>query len=238
MQTFHRAGLATQRDAIGAELIEISTMHGLETYELLGRLIRMQALGALGDLAGADGHALAADRLADRYGSPLIAVFTTWYRALRVAADADDLASATATYRSAAHALDGAGMPGLERGLLPLALLTVRIRLRLPAPADDDVDWGPYTPWVRPLTLIARGHLGEAATALRTLPDPPRDHLQEALWCMIARAAVALNDRGTMQRAFDALAPAAAELAGAGSGLMTLGPVAGFLGELAQALDR
>jgi hypothetical protein len=31
MQTFHRAGLATQRDAIGAELIEISTVHGLET---------------------------------------------------------------------------------------------------------------------------------------------------------------------------------------------------------------
>jgi len=41
-----------------------------------------------------------------------------------------------------------------------------------------------------------------------------------------------------MQRALDALAPAAAELAGAGSGLMTLGPVAAFLDELTQALDR
>jgi hypothetical protein len=238
MQTFHRAGLAAQRDAIGAELIAISTVHGLETYELLGRLIRMQALSGLGDLAGADVHALAADRLAERYGSPLVTVFTTWYRALRVAADADDLASAAATYRSAAHTLDGAGMAGLERGLLPLALLTVRIRLRLPAPADDDIDWGPYTPWVRPLTLIAQGHHGDATTALRSLPDPPRDHLQEALWCVIARTAVALDDRGTMARSLDALAPAAAELAGAGSGLMTLGPVAIYLDELTQALDR
>jgi DNA-binding SARP family transcriptional activator len=238
MQTFRRAGLATHRDAIGAELIEISTMHGLDTYELLGRLIRMQALSGLGDLAGADAHALAADRLAERYGSPLITVFTTWYRALRVAADAGDLTSASATYRSAAHALDGAGMPGLERGLLPLALLAVRIRQRLPAPADDDIEWGPYTPWVRPLTLIAQGRRNHAATALRTLPDPPPDHLLEALWCLIARAAVTLDDRGTMQRALDALAPAAAELAGAGSGVMTLGPVAAFLDELAQALDR
>jgi hypothetical protein len=86
--------------------------------------------------------------------------------------------------------------------------------------------------------LIAQGHLDDATTALRTLPDPPRDHLQEALWCLIARAAVALGDRGTMQRALDALAPAAAELAGAGSGLLTLGPVAAFLEELTQALDR
>jgi len=129
-------------------------------------------------------------------------------------------------------------MPGLERGLLPLALLTVRVRHRLPAPTDDDIEWGPYTPWVRPLTLIAQGHRNHATTALRTLPDPPPDHLHEALWCLIARAAVTLDDRGTMQRALDALAPAAAELAGAGSGVMTLGPVAAFLDELTQALDR
>jgi hypothetical protein len=198
----------------------------------------MQARSGLGDLAGADAHALAADRLAERYGTPLITVFTTWHCALRVAADADDLASASATYRSAAHGLDGAGMPGLERGLLPLALLSVRIRLRLPAPADDDIDWGPYTPWVRPLTLIARGHRNHATAALSGLPDPPPDHLCEALWCLMARAAVTLDDRGTMRRALDALAPAAAELAGAGSGVMTLGPVAAFLDELAHALDR
>jgi hypothetical protein len=86
--------------------------------------------------------------------------------------------------------------------------------------------------------LIAQGHRNDAITALRTMPDPPPDHLQEVLWCLIARAAVTLDDRSTMQRALDALAPAAGELAGAGSGVMTLGPVDAFLDELTQALDR
>jgi hypothetical protein len=39
-----------------------------------------------------------------------------------------------------------------------------------------------------------------------------------------------------MVRARAALLPAAAELAGAGSGLLTLGPVAGYLAELDEAL--
>ncbi|WP_396446457.1 hypothetical protein [Actinomadura sp.] len=53
---------------------------------------------------------------------------------------------------------------------------------------------------------------------------------------MTARAALAVDDRETMRRARDALAPAAGELAGAGSGLLTLGPVSGHLDELAAAL--
>ncbi|NEB14582.1 hypothetical protein G3I32_38125, partial [Streptomyces coelicoflavus] len=65
-------------------------------------------------------------------------VFTAWYRALREAVSADVSGgspeasggshdSAEAAYRSAAARLDGAGMPGLERGLLPLALLGLRL---------------------------------------------------------------------------------------------------------------
>ena len=41
-----------------------------------------------------------------------------------------------------------------------------------------------------------------------------------------------------MKRAYDALLPAAGELAGAGSGLLTLGPVAEHLAALAAALRR
>jgi hypothetical protein len=71
---------------------------------------------------------------------------------------------------------------------------------------------------------------------LRQAPDPPRDLLYEALWCLIARAAIALDDRDTMKRAHQELAPAAAELAGAGSGLLTLGPVSEYLIALETAL--
>ncbi|MET9244570.1 BTAD domain-containing putative transcriptional regulator [Nonomuraea sp. NPDC003709] len=230
MQTFHRTGLAPDRDAIGAELIALSARHGLVTYEVLGHLIRLQARSALADFPGADTHATAADHLAARHELPLVGVFTQWYRALRL--DATGQAppqKVEAAYRSAAARLDGAGMPGLEHGLLPLALLCLRLRHTSPTSADDGADFGPYDPWTRPLVLLRLGHRHEAAAKLRDVPDPPRDLLLEAMWCLVARAAAAVGDRETMARARTALAPAPAELAGAGSGLLTLGPVSHHL---------
>ncbi|WP_033283454.1 AfsR/SARP family transcriptional regulator [Streptomyces sp. NRRL F-525] len=237
MQTFHRAGLAPQRDAIGAELVALSARHGMVTYEVLGHLIRLQSRSALADFTGADGHAAAAEQLADRHELPLVGVFTQWYRALRLAASGDPHPAEVATaYQDAALRLDGAGMPGLEHGLLPLALLCLRLRNGQPAQTDGHIDWGPYEPWARPLVLLARDRPNDARTALSSLPEPPRDLLFEALWCLAARAAIAVDDRETMERAHAELTPAAAELAGAGSGLLTLGPVARHLDDLAAAL--
>ncbi|MGW4543815.1 BTAD domain-containing putative transcriptional regulator [Streptomyces chartreusis] len=230
MQAFDRTGLAPRRDGIGAELVALSARHGLSTFETLGHLVRLQARSALGDFTTADHHAVAADALAVRHERPLVGVFTRWYAALRL--DTTGRAPATeveAAYRDAAALLDGAGMPGLAHGLLPLALLCLRLRRTLPLDFDDHTDWGPYAPWARPLLLLDRGRRNEAAEALHATPEPPRDLLQEALWCLTAQAAVALDDRRTMARAHAALTPAANELAGAGSGLLTLGPVAGYL---------
>ncbi|MEV8428749.1 BTAD domain-containing putative transcriptional regulator [Streptomyces chartreusis] len=230
MQAFDRTGLAPRRDGIGAELVALSARHGLSTFETLGHLVRLQARSALGDFTTADHHAVAADALAVRHERPLVSVFTRWYAALRL--DTTGRAPATeveAAYRDAAALLDGAGMPGLAHGLLPLALLCLRLRRTLPLDFDDHTDWGPYAPWARPLLLLDRGRRSEAAEALHATPEPPRDLLQEALWCLTGQAAVALGDRRTMARAHAALTPAANELAGAGSGLLTLGPVAGYL---------
>lgn len=247
MQTFERTGLAAERDGTGAELVALAARHGLVTYEVLGHLIRLQARAALADFPGADAHAAAADRLAERHELPLVAVFTRWYAALRRAetgtgppgtAHAPDTPDdPEAAYRGAAALLDGAGMPGLERGLLPLALLCLRLRRGLGASAAaTGADWGPYEPWVRPHLLLAEGRRAEAGKALRAVPEPPRDLMQEAAWCLVARAAVELGDRGTMVRARDRLAPAAAEIAGAGTGMLTLGPVAAHLDALTAAL--
>lgn len=115
MQTFYRAGLAPERDKIGAELITLASRHDLTTYEVLGHLIRVQARSALQDFTTADVHAAAADDLAAKRELPLVAVFTTWYRAMR----ADD----ETAYREAAALLETAGMPGmLADNLLALAL--------------------------------------------------------------------------------------------------------------------
>ncbi|MEZ0092424.1 BTAD domain-containing putative transcriptional regulator [Streptacidiphilus sp. EB129] len=237
MQSFHRAGLAPHRDEVGAELVALSARNGLATWEVLGHLIRLQARSALADFPAADGHAAAADRLAERHELPLVGVFTQWYRALRLAATGGTLAAEVeAAYQDAAARINGAGMPGLERGLLPLALLSLRVRHAQPAQTDGYTDWGPYEPWARPLGLLAQDRRGEVTAALRQLPDPPRDLLFEALWCLAARAAIAVGDRKTMERAYTELTPAAAELAGAGSGLLTLGPVSKHLDDLATAL--
>ncbi|WP_308126243.1 BTAD domain-containing putative transcriptional regulator [Nonomuraea ceibae] len=233
MHAFGRAGLAGERARIGAELVELTAGGELVTFEVLGRLVQLQARAALGDLAAADAHAEAADALASRYELPLVGVFTAWYAGLRHAV-AGRPEEAAAAYRDAQARLAGSGMPGMEEGLLPLALLA----LRLTTGRDGDAgswrgrDYGPYEPWVRPLILLDAGRREEAAAALRGLPESPHDLMREARLCLAARAAVALGERAVMARLRRELAPAAGELAGAGSGVLTLGPVAGYLDDL------
>jgi hypothetical protein len=238
MQTFHRGGLAPERDEIGAEVVALSARHGLVTFEILGHLVRLQARSALADFATGDQHAAAADRLAERHDRPLVGVFTQWYRALRLAATGSSPQAAAAAYRDAAAQLANAGMPGVEHGLLPLALLCLHVWHGDPILFDADTEWGPYAPWARPLILLTRNRPADAAAALRHTPDPPRDLLFEVLWCLTAQAAIAVDDRRAMTRARTALTPAANELAGAGSGMLTIGPVSHHLDNLDAALGR
>jgi DNA-binding SARP family transcriptional activator len=236
MQSCGTAGLAPRRDAIGAELVALAARHGLVNHEILGHLIRLQARAARADFTGADEHAAAVDRLAARHERPLVAVFTTWYRALREAATGSPHDSAEDAFRAAAARLDGAGMPGLERGLLPLALLGLRLAHGRPADVDPDTDWGPYRPWAEPFAVLAAGRDTEARTALAALPEPPPDLLYEALCCAEAALALALGDRTALERTYERLLPASGELAGAGSGLLTFGPVDGWLAAIRRTL--
>ncbi|MER6175695.1 BTAD domain-containing putative transcriptional regulator [Streptosporangium sp. NPDC001681] len=239
MQTFETTGLSGRRDAIGAEIAAVSVRHGLPTYEVLGHLIGLQSAAAVADFTRGDRHAVLLDGLAERHGRPLVSVFTTWYRALRLAEDPEvPFAAKEAAYRAAAVPVDSAGMPGLSEGLPPLALLALRVRHdRAPEPEDPD-RFGPYRPWALPVLLLAAGRRAEAAEALRAVPDPPHDLLAEALWALLARAALSLGDLPALRRAHAALLPAAGELAGAASGLISLGPVSAILAEMALHSGR
>ncbi|MFI6261851.1 BTAD domain-containing putative transcriptional regulator [Micromonospora sp. NPDC051006] len=240
MHSFPRSGLAAERARLGAELVDLAAGHELVTFEVLGHLVLMQAHGALADLGAADAHAVAADRLAERHDLPLVGVFTGWYAALRLAL-AGRSAEADVAYRRAHARMPAGGMPGMEQGLLPFALLSLRLADTPPTAVpevSDEEDWGPHAPWVRPLTLAAAGHRDETVAALRALPESPYDLLREARACLIARAALAAGDRTAMAYAYAELLPAAGELAGAGSGVLSLGPVARYLADLAAALGR
>ncbi|MFG3229758.1 BTAD domain-containing putative transcriptional regulator [Kitasatospora sp. NPDC048194] len=236
LQTFTRPGLATQRDGIGTEILDLATRHELPNFAVLGRLIRLQCASALGDLDTATAHAEAAERLAATTEAPLVPVLTGWFRARATAARSTEpggptAATAAAHYRAAENALRTAGMPGLHRGLFPLALLGLRLLHDRPAPTDPHLDWGPYRPWARPHVLLAQGRVEEARTALAAVPEPAHDHLQEAMWCLTARAAVRLGERDIAAHAASCLRDAGPEHAGAASGMLTLGPVARYLAE-------
>ncbi|MEV0643943.1 BTAD domain-containing putative transcriptional regulator [Phytomonospora sp. NPDC050363] len=230
MHSFTRAGLAPQRAGLADELIALD----LPAFTVLGHLMGVQAHAALADFASADAHADAVTSIAARRGLPLVAVFTDWYAALRLAVSGE-ASSAEAAYRRAAVASSTAGMPGMDEGLLPLALLSLRFRRGLPA---EDADWGPYTPWCRPLALLDGGRVAEARAAAEDIPASPHDLMLEARLCVEGRIARALDDLAWMRRVHAALLPAAGELAGAGSGVLSFGPVAAHLGDLAMALER
>jgi len=221
MQSFDRAGLAPARARIGAELVELSTRHGLVGFEVLGRLILTQAHSALADFATADSEAAAADLLGEHYQLPLVSVFTQWYRALRASVRGQD---AEPAYRAAAALLSRTGMSGMDNGLGGFALFCHRLRHG----KVSEVDTGAFEPWCRPL----RG------SGYQEIPDSPRDLLYEARTTLHAMASIRQGDRPAMRRLYDALLPAENELAGAGSGLVTLGPVAACLGDLAAALGQ
>ncbi len=236
LQSFTRPGLAAVRDKTGVEILDLATRHELPDFAVLGRLVRLQSASALGDLDAAASHAEAAERIASTTEAPLVPVLTEWFRARATAERSTapggpTAATAAVHYRTAESALKTAGMPGLHRGLFPLALLGLRLLHDRPAPTDPNLDWGPYLPWARPLVLLAQDRAEEARTALAAAPEPARDHLQEAMWCLVARAAVRLGERGIAAHAGASLRDASAEHAGAASGMLTLGPVAVYLAE-------
>ncbi|MCA1007344.1 winged helix-turn-helix domain-containing protein [Rhodococcus hoagii] len=236
MQSFHRCGLAPERDSIGQEVLGLARRHALVNFEILGHLIRMQALGGLGHFDDADREADAVEALGALHERPLVAPFVASYRAMRRATDGISWAEAESGYRAATRSLEGSGMPGVDRGMLPLAVLCLRVWQRRPIAFDPGTDWGPYEPWARPLLLLADHRPEQAAAAARSLPDPPADHLAEALWALAATAAVAVSDTALMRRSRDALAPAAGQIAGAPSGVLTAGPVDHYLALLSDAL--
>ncbi|OLT26662.1 SARP family transcriptional regulator [Nocardiopsis sp. CNR-923] len=258
MHAFERAGMSGERAELGSELVELSRRHSLAGFEVLGHLILLQTCAARADFAAADGHAVAVDRLAQEHGIPLAGVFTEWYSALRLAV-AGRTEEAEGAYRAASVGLRRSGMRGMERGLLPFALLCLRVQVggdggvdgaggrrgvhppegphRAASHGETDTEgYGPFEPWARWFDPAWSHDLAEAATA-RPGNAPP-DLLYEAREALAARVALRVGDRPSMEEAYGRLLPAAGELAGAQSGLLALGPVAAYLGDLAEALGR
>ncbi|MFJ8223870.1 BTAD domain-containing putative transcriptional regulator [Streptomyces griseus] len=238
MQAFAACGSAARRDTLGTELTRLSVDHQLPGHEVLGRIIRLQARAGLGDFTEADTEAEEIDRLADRNERPLAGVFTAWYRALRLS-ETEDWPAARHRYARVLAETADCGMPGLTQGAAALvALVPVMRGDALPHRGDfDGLDPGPYRLWLDPLLLAARGDTERARQALSTVPRPPHDLLQEALWCVLARAAASVGHLPVLRRAREELAAAGTEYAGASSGLISFGPVLQHLAAADAAIE-
>jgi DNA-binding SARP family transcriptional activator len=219
LQTFGTAGLARSREALGAEIIALAVAAELPTFEIEGRLVRMQALCALGEIGAAAVEASAIDTLAARFDRGLACVFTASFRW---------------TFLDGPAPPGGREMPGFRTGLAGLAALTAAVRAGTALP---DGNFGPYELWVRPLLLARNCHLKEAAAALEAVPNPPQDLMLEVSWFLVGLAAIDTAHVASARRAHCALLPAAAERA-AGSAAVDLGPIAPLLAELSELCGR
>ncbi|WP_432496072.1 BTAD domain-containing putative transcriptional regulator [Kineococcus gypseus] len=251
VQSFQRPGAAGERERIGAEITELALRHDLGAFTVLGHLVRLQASAATGAFADAERYARAAEAAGDAHGSPVARMLTAWFWAMRTA-QTSTAAQAAAAYRGADRELSRVHMPGVREGLLPLALLCLRLRhdrprpsgaggrrdgtgRALPDPAADG-GWGPHLPWVEPVLALDGGDPRRALRLAGALPEPPADHLREVRWALVAHAALRLGSPELAGRAHRGLSGSASERAGAGSGLLDLGPVGAWLTRLEPLL--
>lgn len=234
MQTFWTTGLASERDDIGRELVDLAIRHGLATFEILGHLIRMQALSALGQFDAAELHAETVDRLAGRHERPLQQCSPPGFALCVLPLPA----RRPRTARSCTK---------LRRSIFPIPVCRVSrtaYSLSQFSPSAYGGDCRRFSTRLRSGPLRT---LGPATPAHRTGADerssegrrgiagPARRPTLRGTVCLTAAAATAVGDHRVKERARAALLPAAAEIAGAGSGMLTVGPVSHYLAELEQA---
>lgn len=238
-QSFRHDGLA-ERLSLGNELLALPVKP--VTTEALAHLMIMQARCGAGDFDAADLHADEAGLIADRYDIPVAAVKVGCYRAMR-AALTGDMELTDRRYRQVGRQMKTIGMWEHGVGTWLLGMFCCRVMQDLAADSCADLErvHGLY-PWTGPfaeiyaLTLAAAGRTTDA----RAFAPKPYHRHWDAFWLLMAGVrgllAVAINDRERAEWAYHALLPYADRPTGADTGIMTLGPVAQILGDLAGYL--
>jgi tetratricopeptide (TPR) repeat protein len=237
IQTFRGDGL-DERLRLGAELLALGELP--VTAEALAHLMLMVGYSGTGDFSAADRHADQAERITARYDLP--ASRAGFYRAMRAGLAGDP--SAEERYRQAAEQMSPLGMWQHGAALSVLGrfcLLAGQGRLAEIAPELEPLyhypPWSPVIAELYALTLAAGGQPAEAR-AVAGRPGPIR---RDTFWLSMVAVrgllALAIGDRERAESSYQALQPYAGRPAGAETGVMTLGPAAQILGDLARYLD-
>ncbi|MEV1179116.1 ATPase, partial [Nonomuraea sp. NPDC049784] len=170
------------------------------------------------------------------------AAVVVWYAGQRLMISGD-YAGAERAYREAARMTARAGM--LE-GRQDLPLITAFCLHLVDGRAAEMVDLlaeahGRGAKWTLDayaLALASAGHLQDAKAVAATRPPVRPDFLYELAMTWRALAGMLLDDRERMVDCYDKLKPFADRVAGAGTGVVALWPVALTLGDLAIRLGQ
>ncbi|MEO3813101.1 BTAD domain-containing putative transcriptional regulator [Sphaerisporangium sp. B11E5] len=231
-----------EREAIGRELLEVGQASGQIAVQALAHLVLMECAAARGDFAEADAQINAAERLARRYDLPAPSAVGAWYAGQRLMI-AGDFAGAERAYRNAARLTARAGM--LE-GRQDLPLITTFCLRLVEGKAADMVEpleeahrrGAKWTLDAYAVALASAGHLKDARAVAATRTAVRPDFLYELAMMWRALAGMLLDDRDRMQDAYATLGPFSDRIAGAGTGVVALWPVAQTLGDLAVWLGQ
>ena len=236
LQSFRYDGQA-ERLSLGTELLALPGKP--VTAEAIAHLLLMATSSGVGDFGSADLHAAQAARIADRYDLQVIAAMVSVYQAMRTGLDGD-LTTAEKLYQQVAGQMDRLGLWQHGAGVSVLGRLSLLITQDRVAEITSELDGYPWMPAVFPelyaLALAASGRAVEArASAARPHPIR-RDRFHLFMTGIRGLLAIALDDRERAQSVYQALLPYAARPAGADTAVLTLGPVAQILGDLARYL--
>ncbi|MEV5503954.1 BTAD domain-containing putative transcriptional regulator [Nonomuraea fuscirosea] len=230
------------RESIGRELLEVAQRSGQMATQALAHLVLLECAAARGEFAVADEHAAAADRLARQYDLSAPAAVVVWYTGQRLMISGD-YEGAERAYREAARMTARAGM--LE-GRQDLPLITTFCLHLVAGRAAETVDrlaekhqqGAKWTLDAYALALASAGHVNDAKAVAATRPPVRPDFLYELAMTWRALAGMLLDDRERMVDCYDKLKPFADRVAGAGTGVVALWPVALTLGDLAIRLGQ
>ncbi|MFD1536716.1 ATP-binding protein, partial [Nonomuraea guangzhouensis] len=230
------------RESIGRELLEVAQRSGQMATQALAHLVLLECAAARGEFAVADEHAAAADRLARQYDLSAPAAVCAWYAGQRLMI-AGDYRGAERAYGEAARMTERAGM--LE-GRQDLPLITTFCLHLVDGRAAETVELlsgahrrgAKWTLDAYALALASAGHVSDAKAVAAVRPPVRPDFLYELAMTWRALAGMLLDDRERMIDCYDKLKPFADRIAGAGTGVVALWPVALTLGDLAVRLGQ
>lgn len=233
-----------ERLAAATELLELATEHELGSYQVLAHLQLQQVNMAFLRMDEAGRHRAEGQRLAERYGLPLLWQISEWHRALGHAfsAEYDD---AERAYREVGDAISRTGIWASEQGVTFFGIFCIRLARGRAAEMVEPAAWmagqWPHISATADLLALALADAGRLDDARRVVEGagPVRpDYFYELALAVRARRAIVLGDRELAEDCLVALLPFADHIAGGASAVATVGPIAHVLGDLAAFLGR